>query len=423
MKTTHLTPTVWLGIAALAASAWAQDAAPAAANPPAPAPATSPGRGGRGPRGAETIAFNFRGAPLETVLNYMSEAAGFIIVLDTPVRGTVDMFSAQPVSREEAVQLLSFALNKNGYASVVQGRTIIISSKDDAKKKNLPIRTGNDPEEIPNTAEMVIQIIPLRHLDATTAARDLGSLLPGTASITPNADSNSLLVTDTNINLKQVVTLVNALDTSTDAITTMKIFRLKNADPYEMAALLTNLYSTAQTQNGRNGANTQFGVGGRGGLAGFGGAAGLAAAFGGAAGGNGGGRGGGGGGNGGRGGRGATTGARTVPVVAVADPRTLSVIVTAAKEQMPDIESMITQLDTASGRKQEVFTYTLENASVKQAEAMLKSLFPSSTVRNTTNTQVDPLATRADTNARSAAAAGQAIQLGSQSATTGTRTN
>ena len=156
MKTTHLTPTLWLGLAVISVGAFAQDAAPAA-----PAATVAPARATGG------LTFNFRGAPLETVLNYMSEAAGFIIVLDTPVRGTVDMYSAQPVSKEEAIQLLNIALNKNGYSAVVQGRTIVISSKDDAKKKNLPIRTGNDPEEIPNTAEMVIQIIPLRHLDAT----------------------------------------------------------------------------------------------------------------------------------------------------------------------------------------------------------------------------------------------------------------
>ena len=60
----------------------------------------------------------------------------------------------------------------------------------------------------------------------------------------------------TNINLKHVVELVNALDTSIDTVSTMKIFKLKNADPYEMAALLTNLYSapaTNQNQAGRGG--------------------------------------------------------------------------------------------------------------------------------------------------------------------------
>jgi type II secretory pathway component GspD/PulD (secretin) len=416
MKTTHFTPAVWLGIATLTASVWAQDAAPAAANPPAPdaAPAA---------RGPGTLRFNFRGAPLETVLNYMSEAAGYIIVMETPVRGTVDAYSAQPVTREEALQLVNGALNKNGYSSVVQGRTITISSKDDAKKKNLPIRTGNDPEDIPNTAEMYIQIIPLRHLDATTAARDLGTLLPGSSTLTANVDSNSLLVTDTNINLKQVVTLVNALDSSSDTVSTMKIFKLKNADPYEMAQLLTNLYGTPASNSGRGGVAGFFGGGGLpGGFVGpggFGGAAGFGGA-GGFGGPGGTGRGGGGTTTSGRGGtRGGNTTVRTVPVVAVADPRTFSVIVTAAKEQMPDITEMVAQLDSSSARKQQAFIYTMENANVKQVETILKNLFQT-TGRTTTNNQPDALTTRATTNAQQNTT--QRLELGTGTGTTGTST-
>ena len=412
MKTMHLTPTLCLSLVAFSTGAWAQ--APAVATPPAPAAAT-PAAAAPAARPAGTLRFNFRNAPLETVLNYMSEAAGYIIVLETPVRGTVDAFSAQPVTREEALQLVNGALNKNGYSSIVQGRTITITSKDDAKKKNLPIRTGNDPEEIPNTAEMVIQIIPLRHLDATTAARDLGTLLPGTSTLTANADSNSLVVTDTNLNHKQVVTLVNALDTSIDTVSTMKIFKLQNADPYEMATLLTNLYAPAASQAGRGGQPGQATAGGRGGfpgLGGFGGPAALAAAFGG-----GGNRGGGGAGGNTRGGtRGGNTSVRSVPVVAVADPRTYSVIVTSSKDQMPDITDMVAQLDSSSARKQKVFVYTMENANVKQVETILKNLFQSSTGRTTTNNQADALTTRATTNAQQNTT--QNLQLGTQGATT-----
>ncbi len=396
MKTTYFTPTVWLGIAVLAMGARAQDAAPAAPNAPAADAAA------RTPAGS--LRFNFRGAPLETVLNYMSEAAGFVIVLETPVRGTVDMWSSQPVTKDEAVQLLNVALNKNGYSALVQGRTIVISSKDDAKKKNLPIRTGNDPEEIPANAEMVMQIIPLRRIDATQASRDLASMLPGTATLTANQDSNSLVVTDTNINLKHIVALVSALDTSIDTVSTMKVFKLKNADPYEMAQLLTNLYTTPA--QGLNGRGTQAGFGGFGGNAG--------GNFGGRGGGGGGGAGGGNaGGRGGRGGGGAT--ARSVPVIAIADPRTFSVVVTASKEAMPDIAEMITQLDSSSARKQKVFVYTMENANVKQVETVLKNLFQSSTGRTTTNNQPDALTSRATTNAQQNTT--QNLQLGTQAAT------
>lgn len=415
MNKSKLTPIVWLGLATITASTWAQEAVTAPANPAAAMPAREASGG---------LRFNFRGAPLETVLNYMSDAAGYVIVLDTPVRGTVDMWSSHPVSRQEAVELLNVAINKNGYTATVQGSSLVISSKDDAKKKNLPIRTGNDPEEIPANADMVMQIIPLRHIDATQAARDLGTLLPGSTAITPNADSNSLVVTDTNINLKHVVELVSALDTSIDTVSTMRIFRLKNADPYEMAQLITTLYAT--TGATAAGVGGQFGPGfnraGFGGLGGFGGAGGALAAaaaargFGGARGGVGGAFGG-----GGRNGRASASSNRSVPVVAVADPRTYSVIVTAAKEAMPDIADMVSQLDASPARKQKVFVYTLENADVKQVETTLRNLFQSNTARTTTNNQPDALTTRATANAQTSAQSN--LQLGTSSTGGGARGN
>ena len=399
MKTNLFTPALWLGFAAFATGASAQTPPPAADATAAPAAraANKPGE----------LKFNFRGAPLETVLNYMSDAAGFIIVLETPVRGTVDMWSSQPVSKEEAVQLLNQALNKNGYTSSVQGRSLIISSKDDAKKKNLPIRTGNDPQEIPMNAEMVMQIIPLRRIDATQASRDLATLLPGSATLTANQDSNSLVVTDTNINLRHIVEIISALDTSADTVSTMRVFTLKNADPVEMAQLLTNIFSSSSTQGnaGRGGQAGAFGFGGGFPGGGFPGGGFPGGGFAGGGQTGGGGRGTGGTGGGGtRGTRGGgTSGARATPVVAVADARTYSVIVTASKDAMPDIADVIAQLDSSSARKQKIFVYTMENADVKQVESVLKNLFPSSTARSSTSTQADPLATRAANNSQTSA--------------------
>lgn len=389
MKTSHLLPC--LGLAALRVAAFAQDTTPAS---PAAQPRNEPAAalaqaGAPEPAG---LRFNFRGAPLETVLNYMSDAAGYIIVLETPVRGTVDMWSSQAVSKDEALQLLNLALNKNGYTARVQGRNLIVSSKDDARKQNLPIHTGNDPAEIPQTAEMVMQIIPLRHIDAAAAARDLGTLLPGSATVTANADSNSLVVTDTQINVHHIVEIVAALDGSADSASTVRVFPLRNADPVEMAQLLTNLFATTTGMTPANNGivnGLPFGGGG------------LARFFGGGGGGPGQGGGGNNGGNGNR--NGATGGGRPTPVVAIADPRTFSVVVTASKTQMPAIAEMVAQLDTTSGRKQKVFVYTMANADVKQTEAILKNLFQSTNNRSSTSTQADPLGTRANNNSQTTA--------------------
>jgi general secretion pathway protein D len=341
---------------------------------PAPSAATKPEAG---------LRFNFRGAPLETVLKYMSEAAGFVIVLNTPLKGTVDMWSEQPVTSDEAVQLLNLALSKNGYAVTRQGRNLIVSTKEEAKKGNIPIRTGNNPAEIPATAEMVMQIIPLSRIDATQAARDLASLLPESANLTANQDSNSLIVTDTQINVKHIVEIVAALDGSIDTVSAVRVFRLKNADPVEMASLLTNLFQSTGASTAQAGANFP-------GMPAF-----LAQRFGG---------GNNQGGNTSRNNRSSRNGssgaARSTPVVAVADPRTFSVVVAASKEQLPDIAEMIAKLDGSSARKQKVYVYTLENGDVHQVEAILKNLFQSNTTRSSTSTQADPLGNRATTNSQ-----------------------
>src|SRR5215207_2975826 len=57
------------------------------------------------------IVLNFQGAALTDVLNYLSEAAGFVIVQETPVSGTVNVVSRQAVNAEEAVDLLNAVLS------------------------------------------------------------------------------------------------------------------------------------------------------------------------------------------------------------------------------------------------------------------------------------------------------------------------
>ena len=96
----------------------------------------------------------------------------------------------------------------------------------------------------------------------------------------------------------------------------------------------------------------------------------------------------------------------------VADARTYAVIISASKEQMPDIIETVKQLDGNPARKQKVFVYTMENANVRQVETALRNVFPSSTTRTTTNNQVDPLDSRARANAQNT---GTTLQLGTTS--------
>ena len=119
--------------------------APEAKAAPEPGPATAD----------KPLRLNFRNAPLDLVLNYLSEAAGFIIVSETEVRGKIDVWSNQPVTQEEALAVLDSALNKNGLTAIRNGRTLTIVTKENAKRRDIPVKSGNDPEAIPKNEENV----------------------------------------------------------------------------------------------------------------------------------------------------------------------------------------------------------------------------------------------------------------------------
>ena len=126
---------------------WAAGAALAA--PQATAQTTQPARAAGSTQPATTqavkLSLNFKDAPLDTVLDYLSKEAGFVIVRDGATEGRVTILSKQPVSSEEAITLVNAALKVNGFTAIRDGRMLRITARDKAKKGNVPVNTRRVP--------------------------------------------------------------------------------------------------------------------------------------------------------------------------------------------------------------------------------------------------------------------------------------
>ena len=316
----------------------------------------------------DELRLNFKNAPLEMVLNYLSDAAGFIILEDTPVHGSVSVISSHSMTRDEAVDLLNDVLNRNGYAAIRDGRTLTIVSKDDAKTRNIPVKVSNDPDKIPNNAEIVTQIIPIRFVEAEQLAKDLSLFVSPQATIVANEAGNSIVITDTQSNIKHLVEIIKAVDSSAEGETQIKVFHLRHANPTDVANELAQIFPSNSGSSGTSTAPIRFGGGGGGGPGGF-----FARMMGGGGGGFGGG-----GGGGGTGGASSSSNARMqkqTTVLATADLRTSSVIVTASSDLMNEISGMMEQLDVPSARDQKVYVYHLDHGDPEQAVQVLQSMF------------------------------------------------
>ena len=305
------------------------------------------------PASKNEIRMNFQNASLTDVLNYLSEAAGFVIIQNVPVTGTVNIVSKQPVSAEEAVDLLNAVLIDKGYIAVRNGRILKIVSSQNAQKNDLPVEVGSDPENIPRKDGMVTQILPIRYMEAGKLVENLSPLLSSNATISANESSNAIILTDTQTNIHRIAQIIHSLDTSISSISAIRVFPLRYADAKDFANVITQLFSpdagTSRTgQNNQNPAAAFFGRFGRGG-----------------------------GGGGGDAPAAPDSAARKAAsrVVAVPDEQSNSVVVSAPDEYMSTIADIVSRLDTSTTDITETRIFRLDHADSTATAAIVNALY------------------------------------------------
>ena len=311
-----------------------------------------------------TIRLNFQNAQLNDVLNSLSAAAGFIVVQQTSVTGTINLNSQQPVTPDEAVDALNSALIDKGYVAVRNGRILKIISREGAQKNDLPVIVGSDYKGIPRKDNMVTQIMPVKYVEVAKLVDTLRPLLSDNATIASNDNANAVILTDTQTNIHRIAEIIHALDSSISSISVIRVYTLRYADAKELADVITQLFAPSGT-SGNN--NRQ-----QGGFQGF-------PFFGG------GNRGGGGGGNGNGGAPAAPTSeARQAAsrVIAVADETTNSVVVSAPDEFMSAIDDLVTKLDNNTTEVTETQIFKLQHADATEVAASLTALYSDQTTAN-----------------------------------------
>ncbi|KPK83644.1 MAG: hypothetical protein AMJ81_07705 [Phycisphaerae bacterium SM23_33] len=324
------------------------------------------------------ILLNFKEASLYSVLEYLSEAAGLVILEGAKVDGRITVMSRQPISTDEAVALLDTVLKEKGFAAIRTGRTLKIVPVAQAAKENLPVHSGSNPEDVPIADRFVTQVIPIRYVDATRLRTDLIPLIGTAATLTANQASNSLILIDTQTNIRRIMQIIRALDDHMGAVAEVKVYQLKYADASNTSRLITELFRQEQDQRQGQMAFMPFSRFGRGDRGGPGG---------------------------GRGDRDERQGARQQRVIAAADMRTNSVVVTAPPELLKVIDTIIKELDSDPTEEQSVFIYSLKNAKATNLETVLNQIFS----ETTTTTRGRTTAGRTTTAGRISAAGRTAL--------------
>ncbi len=159
------------------------------------------------------VNLDFADADIQDVVKQISEMTGKNFILDERVRGKITIISPTPVSIEEAYNVFLSALAVKGFTTVPTGKFIKVIPLREAKESNIETLPGRAP--VPSRDEYITRLIPLRYVDATEITNSLKPLASRDASMIPYAPTNTIILSDTALNINKILDIIRQIDVST----------------------------------------------------------------------------------------------------------------------------------------------------------------------------------------------------------------
>ncbi|MBW8367081.1 MAG: type II secretion system secretin GspD, partial [Arenimonas sp.] len=177
-------------------------------------------------------ALNLQGADLRAFIQDVSRATGSKFILDPRVQGNVTISSEEALSPSDLLGVLLVTLRAHGLVAIPAGNGTYRVVPDETAAQQ-PASAG--AEDGQGFATMVV---PLRNVDARTAAETLKPLVGRGGVVAPTPQGNSLLIADYADNLRRLRGLVGQIDQDRSDI---RIVTLRNSAAREIAAVLAQL--------------------------------------------------------------------------------------------------------------------------------------------------------------------------------------
>jgi general secretion pathway protein D len=182
-----------------------------------------------------TVRIHFEDVDLPVFVNFISKLTGRNFVFSEKITGTVTIISPEPVTIEQAYAVFQSVLNTRGLTTIDDGVVARVVPLKEARNSGGPI-IGRDP----GATGYATRLIPLDHISVEEAAEALQTLISRDGSIVPYAATNTLIASDTIVNLNRIAAVVEAIDTPRHE-QSVEVIPLDHADASTMAEHVTTI--------------------------------------------------------------------------------------------------------------------------------------------------------------------------------------
>ena len=183
------------------------------------------------PGPVDTVTLNFNGVDLVDVVHVLARHLGLNYTIDPGVGGAVNLFSGQPVRRDDLLPILHEILRIHGAVAVKEDTHYRITT---VSKAPALARPGG-----PEDGGLVIRILPVRHFPVAAMRRLLEPFMSDGGVMLDHVRGNYLVVVDLASRIRRLAEIGALLDVEAFAGTRMELYRPRAATARDLARELS----------------------------------------------------------------------------------------------------------------------------------------------------------------------------------------
>lgn len=294
-------------------------------------------------QGDELVQLDFKDVELTVVVETIARITGKNFIYDDRVRGRVTIVSPSEVTVDQAYAVFESVLKIKGFTAVPgPGGVLKIVPVRDAKESS--INTVKDGRPSPNRDNFVTRLVPLLYIDAEAITNTIKPLVSKDASLVAYPPTNTIIMTDTESNIRRLLSILEAIDIETHK-EELAVIAVKYAEAATLADQVAEIYGAdaaapaATSSSPRTSASSRRSSSRR--------ATRASAA--------------------------APTAARA-KVRIMTDDRTNSLLVLASRQQLEDIRELVRQLDVPLIGGGRIHVYYLRHADAEELSQTLNGM-------------------------------------------------
>ncbi len=156
----------------------------------------------------EPFILNLKNVDIRSLIETVSQRTGKNFIVDPRVKATVNLISSNPIGSEKLYEIFLSVLEVHGYAAVTAGQMIKIVPTTVGAQSAIPVLSA----DAVTGDELASQVVPLTNTPAAQMVESLRPLLPESAIISAESNTNSIVITDRAANIEKLILLIESLD-------------------------------------------------------------------------------------------------------------------------------------------------------------------------------------------------------------------